>query len=141
MPVIIGSIRTLSAAPALAPALTLLPMGPSLPGIPVTPIMPGSPILPIVPQGPIMPFSPRRSVMPIVSAPAARALNVNLLSAPSQDSTPANDVIASREKLDGIFDGRKQPVEKSEADESGPVRSGRHVSLPENDLEKEIGAY
>ena len=69
------------------------------------------------------------------------ALIAHFASAPSKDATPAKDAIASREKLNNLFDGRKQPAEKSPVDEFGPVRSDRHHSLPENDLEKEIGAY
>jgi hypothetical protein len=127
---------TPSADPALVLALTLLPMGPTLPVIPVIPVMPGTPV---IPRGPNMPFLPRRSIIPILFDSVAPALNVKLRSAPSKDSTPAQDIISSPEKLAEVFDGRKQPVEKS--NESGPVRSGRHISLPENDLEKEIGAY
>jgi hypothetical protein len=141
LPMIIGRVTgpridlTSASAPLFTRTLTLLPMGPAIPAIPLIPVMPGTPVLPVVPQGPSMPFLPRRSIIPILFASAAPALNVNLLSAPSKDSTPAKDVIASHKKLDEVFDGRKQP------EESGPVRSGRYVSLPENDLEKEIGAY
>lgn len=62
-----------------------------------------------------------------------RALRAQL-SAPAKSETP-KDVKAEREKLDNLFDGRRQPAEKS------PVRSDRHQSLPEQDLESEIGAY
>jgi hypothetical protein len=127
-------------SPVLTPAFKPMPMGPSLPVLPVVPVIPGTPVMPIInPANPI-PYVPRRSVTPVVAAGHAPALNV-LLSAPSKESNPAKDAIASREKLDGIFDGRKQPAVRPDEDERGPVRTGRHVSLPENDLEREIGAY
>ncbi len=73
-----------------------------------------------------------------VAVPAA--LIARFAPAGAKDEAPVKDKIAQREKLDNIFDGRRQPVKPGE-DELGPVRSGRHVSLPENDLEREIGAY
>jgi len=66
--------------------------------------------------------------------PALRAQ----FSAPSKDD--AKDGVAPREKLDNLFDGRRQPAEKRVSDDL-PVRSDRHQSLPEQDLESEIGAY
>lgn len=65
-----------------------------------------------------------------------RALRAQL-SAPAQGDAPAapKEIAAEREKLENLFDGRRRPAEKS------PVRSDRHQSLPEQDLESEIGAY
>ena len=74
-----------------------------------------------------------------VTMPYPSALRAQL-SAPSKDGS-AKDAAASREKLDNLFDGRKQPSEKGASDDRGPVRSDRHQSLPEHDLESEIGAY
>jgi hypothetical protein len=62
------------------------------------------------------------------------ALRVKL-AAPAKDGS-AKDSAPARENLDNLFDGRSQPSEKS-----SPVRSDRHQSLPEQDLESEIGAY
>lgn len=72
----------------------------------------------------------------VSAANSNRALRANL-SAPSaaaKDITP-KELPADREKLENLFDGRRQPAEKS------PVRSDRRQSLPEQDLESEIGAY
>ncbi|MDD5302589.1 MAG: hypothetical protein PHS14_05705, partial [Elusimicrobia bacterium] len=62
------------------------------------------------------------------------ALRVKL-AAPAKDDS-AKDSAAARENLDNLFDGRNRPSEKN-----SPVRSDRHQSLPEHDLESEIGAY
>jgi hypothetical protein len=67
--------------------------------------------------------------------PALRAQ----LSAPAKDGSAKDSTAARGEKLDGLFDGRRKPSEKS--DDLSPVRSDRHQSLPEQDLESEIGAY
>lgn len=78
----------------------------------------------------------------VSAANSNRALRANLSapSAPSAPSAAAKDITpkelpADREKLENLFDGRRQPAEKS------PVRSDRRQSLPEQDLESEIGAY
>jgi len=114
-------------APLLTPtvAFTLAP-APLAAAIPVLPVA-----LPVaVPQHAIV--AERENVtMPY---PALRAQ----FGAASKDA-PAKDTVASREKLENMFDGRRQPSEKN--DDLGPVRSDRHQSLPEHDLESEIGAY
>ncbi len=91
-------------------------------------------------------------VMPAAAIPSARIIaereNVAIpypalraqFAAPSKEVNPAKDAVANREKLENLFDGRRRPVRNAE-DELGPVRSDRHHSLPENDLEREIGAY
>ncbi len=81
----------------------------------------------------------RTVAIPVLPVARPRALQATRLAASAQDA--AKDVVAARETLDVIFDGRRQPDEKSSSDDLGPVRSDRHQSLPENDLEKEIGAY
>lgn len=76
-----------------------------------------------------------------VALPGALAAR---FSAPSKDAAQAKDVSAARElneqreRMENLFDGRRAAKDE---DEFGPVRSGRHVSLPEHDLESEIGAY
>lgn len=120
---------------AFTPAFSPVPMGPSLPMLPVNPIIPNGPMMPM--PAPVMPGR-STPVMPVVAS--LSALNAVKLSAPAKEDAPAKDVIAAREKLDKMFDGKSQPVVERE-DQSGPVRSSRHVSLPENDLEREIGAY
>ena len=131
-------------APLLAPSIvvTLAP-APVPAQIPVQIPAPALPILPVTPVVPNLP----KSVIPEhmwnfamhdnVTMPYPSALRAQL-SAPSKDGS-AKDAAASREKLDNLFDGRKQPSEKT--DDLGPVRSDRHQSLPEHDLESEIGAY
>ena len=128
-------MATLPLTPAFTPVFSPVPMGPALPMLPVNPMIPGAPMMPT--PAPVMPGR-RAPSMPVIAS--LSALNAVKLSAPSKEDAPAKNVIAAREKLDKMFDGKTQPVVDRE-DESGPVRSSRHVSLPENDLEKEIGAY
>ncbi len=115
-------------APLLTPtvALTLAPV-PVAAAFPVLPVA-----LPVaVPQYAIV--AERENVtMPY---PALRAQ----FGAASKEASSPKDAAASREKLENMFDGRRQPSEKN--DGLGPVRSDRHQSLPEHDLESEIGAY
>jgi hypothetical protein len=70
------------------------------------------------------------------------ALTLQLGAASKTDSTPVKDQIAQRERMDELFDGSRRSADRKEQEIArGPIRSGRHVSLPENDLEREIGAY
>lgn len=114
-------------APLLTPtaAFTLapVPMAAALPTLPVA--------LPVaVPQQAIV--AERENVtMPY---PALRAQ----FGAANKDAAAPKEVVAPREKLDNLFDGRKP---KNASEDLGPVRSDRHQSLPEQDLESEIGAY
>ncbi len=116
-------------APLLSPsvALTLapVPMAAAIPVLAVT--LPAA----IIPMNHIV--AERENVT--IPFPALRAQ----FAAPAKDGS-AKDSAASREKLENLFDGRRQPAEKA-SDDLGPVRSDRHQSLPENDLEREIGAY
>ena len=102
--------------PAVAFTLAPVPMAAALPALPVA--------LPVaMPQSAIV--AERENVtMPY---PALRA----------QFGSASKDAVAPREKLDNLFDGRK-PVKNASDD---LVRSDRHQSLPEQDLESEIGAY
>jgi len=116
----------LAAAPAPTPAQTPVPAQIPNPIIPV--IAPTMPSLPIsaIPEH-MWKLNAHEGVLPY---PALRAQ----LSAPAKNDAP-KDKAAERDALDNLFDGRRQPAEKS------PVRSDRHQSLPEQDLESEIGAY
>ncbi len=116
-------------APLLTPTVALM-----LAPVPVAAAIPVLPVaLPIaVPQHAIV--AERENVtMPY---PALRAQ----FGAASKDA-PAKDIVSSREKLENMFDGRRQPTQKNASGDLGPVRSDRHQSLPEHDLESEIGAY
>lgn len=115
-------------APLLTPtaAFTLppVPMAAALPTLPVA--------LPVaVPQQRAIVAERENVTMPY---PALRAQ----FGSASKNADSPKDVIASREKLDNLFDNRKKPATN---DDLGPVRSDRHQSLPEQDLESEIGAY
>jgi len=131
--VVITPMLTLSASaltPVLAQAPAPVPAQIPSPAIPVIPAMPSFPALPMskIPE-----HMWNLSAHGSVALPYA-ALRANL-SAPAKDAAaqqPAN----SRENLDNLFDGNKERSEKS-----SPVRSDRHQSLPEQDLESEIGAY
>lgn len=115
-------------APLLTPtvALTLAPV-PMAAAIPVLPVA-----LPTaIPYHSII--AERENVT--TPSPALRAQ----FGAAAKTAAAPKDAVAPREKLDNLFDGRKN--EKSVNDDLGPVRSDRHQSLPEHDLESEIGAY
>ena len=125
---IVISPRISLPAPLLSPtiALTLAPVPVALAAaIPVLPIA-----LPVaaIPQSRII--AERENIA--IPFPALRA---GLTASAPAKEVPAKDVIASREVLDNLFDNARK------SDERGPVRSGRHISLPEHDLESEIGAY
>jgi hypothetical protein len=124
--------------PLLTPAvaLTLAPIpGIAIPMLPLNPMMPAHEILP-APRAVPLPLPRISPNMPIQYA----ALHGAMLAAPSKEAAaPSASATPSQAKLEKLFDGRT-PAEKAE-DDLGPVRPGRHMSLPENDLEKEIGAY
>jgi len=111
-------------SPLLTPAFALTP-APVLAAAAVTPVLPVA----AIPQSRILAVH-ENVALPY---PALRAQ----LAAPAKDSASTD---AAREKLEDLFDGRRQPSEKN-SNGLSPVRSDRHQSLPENELEREIGAY
>ena len=138
VPNIVISPRISLPAPLLAPSIALTAAAPApVPAQLPVPVIP----VPVVPTIPALPISAIPEHMWKLSAhegveipyPALRAQ----LSAPAKDGTSKDSTAARGEKLDGLFDGRRQPAEKSDS----VVRSDRHQSLPEQDLESEIGAY
>jgi hypothetical protein len=136
IPNIVISPRISLPAPLLAPSIALTaapaPTPAQLP-VPVIPVTPNLPPLPIsaIPDH-MWKLNAHEGVLPY---PALRAQ----LSAPAKDGSAKDSTAARGEKLDNLFDGRRKPAEKS--DDLSPVRSDRHQSLPEQDLESEIGAY
>lgn len=116
-------------APLLTPVLPLM-----LAPVPAS-MMEAAPALPVALPVVVVPMA-RAAAQREHAASSNRALRANL-SAPAQGDAPVapKEIAADREKLENIFDGRRRPAEKS------PVRSDRHQSLPEQDLESEIGAY
>ena len=83
---------------------------------------------------------PAAASIPVLPVSLLGALREIRFAAPPR-TAPSKDIVAAREKLENIFDGRRQPSEKNASEDLSPVRSGRRHNLPENDLEKEIGAY
>jgi hypothetical protein len=130
---IVISPRITLPAPLLAPsimvALAPVPVPAQIP-VPAIPVAPTMPVLPIsaIPEHRWKLASHENVALPY---PALRAQ----FAAPAQGDS-AKDAAAAREKLEGLFDGSKDRSEKN-----SPVRSDRHQSLPEHDLESEIGAY
>ena len=133
VPNIVISPRINLPAPLLTPtvALNLAPV-PMAAAIPVLPVALPSAV-------PAIRVTASRENVALPGALQAR------FSAPSKETAQTKEVAAARElneqreQLENLFDGRRAP--KGTDDEFGPVRSGRHVSLPEHDLESEIGAY
>lgn len=123
-------------APLLTPAVAMAPAPAPTPvqvPVPVIPVIPALPPLPVsvIPEH-LWKLSAHENVK--LAYPALRAT----MAAPAKDAS-TQDPAARGEKLDDLFDGRRSPSRKS--DDLGPVRSDRHQSLPEQDLESEIGAY
>ena len=121
-------------APLLAPALsvTLAPV-PVIAPI-VIPVVPVTPLIPALPISAIPEHRWKLASHDNVALPYPSALRAQFAAPVQGDS--AKDSAAAREKLEGLFDGSKDRSEKN-----SPVRSDRHQSLPEHDLESEIGAY
>lgn len=133
------TITPLMTAPLLAPALAVAaapaPVVAQVPA-PVLPAVPSMPSIPTLPVSKLPEHMWNLSAHDNVPMPYA-ALAVKL-AAPAKDGSaqqPTNSREA-QDNLENLFDGRKARNEKS-----SPVRSDRHQSLPEQDLESEIGAY
>lgn len=121
-------------APLLSPSIALTPAPVPMLMAAAVSVLPLSPAMPALPVSMIPEHRWNLEVRENAALPYP-ALRV-------QFAAPAKDAAASREKLENLFDGRnKKPAEKSASDDLDPVRSDRHQSLPERDLESEIGAY
>jgi hypothetical protein len=125
---LVGSGITLpSLVPALTPSLSLAAAAPLLPLR--MPTRGGQ--IPVQPSRDNV-VNPLRRVMPGV---------VIRFTGPASSTNPgAAKPDASKERLDGAFDGEGLPS-KPIVNMPGrkPVSSGRHISLPEWDLERELG--
>lgn len=126
------SPRLILPSPSLAPALTAATLTPTISAAIVA--LPASrKSMPVA-----VPVLPK--TFPGAVAPALAGLK---FSAASTGDSARTD--AERRKLDESFDGR--PEDDKSAVDARPTRrkpaasGGRHVSLPERDLESEIGAY
>lgn len=97
----------------------------------IIPVLPGTPIMTPRREMPVMPLSPLPKALrsPMLAAAAVAYV-------PAKNVSPAKDAIGARAKLDEMFDG-VLPVEPAR----GVVTPERRIGLPEQDLEKEIGAY
>ena len=122
--------------PSLVPALTpSLSLAYSLPDL----------ILPVrVPsrdgQLPMTPHKPSRDGVnnPLRRVIPGVIIRFDGISAPSKPGAAKPD--ASKEKLDQEFDGSGAPSRPAvELPRRKPISSGRHITLPEWDLEKELG--
>lgn len=111
-------------------------LGSGLPAASLTPSLGVFPTLPI-------PYIPSRPVVPIYR-PAAEKENVKnpfpglrakLAAVAGKVAEPKTKNDRRREKLDGLFDGRRESEEKPVVGESVLI------GLPEEDLKEEIGAY
>lgn len=127
----VAGMRIELPAPRLNPGLSVkLAPTPST----LIPIMGVFPILPI-------PMIPSRPVVPVVR-PAASRENVAHPLAPilpglgAQFATAEKKNDWQKELGEELFDGRLIPSRKPR-----PLRPGEYVTLPETDLEAEIGAY
>lgn len=120
-------------SPRLNPGLTVT-LAPVVMG--VFPALP----MPMIPDRPIIPAIRPIAVRENVAHPLAPILPG--LKAQLSEVDKKNDW--KKEIGDGLFDGRLIPERKpvvEPSDRPAPVRPGRQISLPEADLEREIGAY
>ena len=127
----ISPVVGLSAAalvPALAPTFAPVPSAPSVPFLPIMPTV--NALRPIH----VMP------IMPVSSPSDISFSTLRAHVAASIEGAPTQPVAAPR-KLNRLFDGSKDETAQGDSENLGPVRSDRHHSLPEKDLESEIGAY
>jgi len=126
---IVISPRISLPAPLLAPSISMTAAP--------TPMIAALPVLAIASPIPALPAAaiPQQRILAVqenvaMPNPALRAK----FAAPAKDASTKE---AARENLDHLFDNRPAPKN----DDRSPVRSDRHQSLPEQDLESEIGAY
>ncbi|MBI4060391.1 MAG: hypothetical protein HY403_03070 [Elusimicrobia bacterium] len=136
-----ASLALLFACSASAQVTAILPGGRGGMNIGMPLPLPGmTPNISITPRV-AMPAPSLAPSIALTLAPVPTAAGIPVLPAaiplPERPAAPAadassKDAVDARQKLDDLFDGRKQPSEA--------VRSGRHMSLPEHDLESEIGA-
>ncbi|HXT00149.1 MAG TPA: hypothetical protein VN915_05705 [Elusimicrobiota bacterium] len=118
--------------PALTPSVTLAALAPAAPapvGLPAhQELIPA--VQPARDPGVV---NPLQRVMPGVVVRFAAPANGSANGAPSVPDAP-------KEKLDETFDGTGAPSKPAvNLPVRRPVSSGRHVSLPEWDLERELG--
>lgn len=97
----------------------------------IIPILPGTPIAVPYRETPVMPLSPLPKALrsPMLAAVAKAYV-------PTKDAAPVKNADGARAKLDEMFDGMRS-LEPAR----GVVTPERRIGLPEQDLEKEIGAY
>ena len=97
----------------------------------IIPVLPGAPIMPAQRELPVMPISVRPNALrsPLLAAAAVAYV-------PGKNVAPAKDERVARAKLDELFDGVRD-LEPAK----GVVTPERRIGLPEQDLEREIGAY
>ena len=136
----LGGARVYCPGPVILQPLSLTPglghLAMPIPVLPLNPLLPLPRIAPVTPE--IMPMMPARPVLPIM--PIRYAALSAALAAPAEAGPAKAD--APGRKLEELFDGRLAPAAKSAVDSRpAPVRPSRRISLPERDLEAEIGAY
>lgn len=115
---------TVSLAPTPSAAVAIMGVFPILP----IPMIPSRPVVPV-----IRPTASRENVAHPL-APILPGLGAQFAAADSA-AVPKNDDW-KKDLGEGLFDGRFVPSRKPE-----PVRPSERMTLPEIDLEKEIGAY
>jgi len=139
LPGALGATRVHCPGPVILQPMVLAPkighLAMPIPVLPVNPLLPVPRIMPVAPE--IMPMMPARPVLPIMPVRYA-ALNA-ALAAPAQAGPAKPD---GDGKLGELFDGRPaEPVKSAVDNRPAPVRPSRRITLPESDLEAEIGAY
>jgi len=133
-PLVGSGISLPNLVPALTPSVVLAAVSPA-------PVPAPSISLPAAHEEILPAVQPARD--PNVGNPLQRVMPgvVVRFNAPSNGSTNGAPSIpdAPKEKLDETFDGTGAPSKPAVLPTRKPVTSGRHVSLPEWDLERELG--
>jgi hypothetical protein len=118
--------------PTLAPSVILAPSFAAA-AVPAAVALPAA----LPSRGGQLPVSRDGVVNPLTRVMPGVAIRFSGAEAPSKPAASLPDL--PKEKLDETFDGGNRPSKPSVVPGRKPVTSGRHISLPEWDLERELG--
>lgn len=123
-------------APSLNPGLAISLAPTPNAAVAIMGVFPVLPI-PMIPSRPIVPVIRPEATRENVAHPLAPILpGLGAQFAANDRTVNGEPVKVRRDALDNLFDGGRKP-----APQPSPVRPSRRVTLPESDLEHEIGAY
>jgi hypothetical protein len=136
-PLVGNSISLPNLVPSLTPSLSLAAIAAAPAYLPAARMPSREGQLPAAPAKRDEVVNPLRRVQPgvVIRFSGAVASSKSSAAAQPDDAKPE----LSKENLDQAFDGEGRPKPVVDGSRRKPVTSGRHISLPEWDLEKELG--